>query len=237
MWGRSKCPQCKSVIRWYDNVPVVSFILLRSKCRNCKKKISWQYPLVEIGTGTLFALTGLKIIDASSVNTWLMAGHMLVFFSFLVVIFIYDWLYMEISSLVLWVAIVWTILFNLFFDWITNERGIAHILNLSTYSGVLGACAGFLFFFSLVAISKEKWMGEGDAYLAILLGLFLGWPKILPAVIIAFLIGAATGITLIAVEKKHMKSQIPFAPFLVLGTIISAFFYKEIVSWYFGFLF
>lgn len=218
-------------------MPVISFVLLRCKCRQCKKKISWQYPLVEISTGVLFALTGMNVVNVSSVNTWILAAHMLVIFSFLVIIFVYDWLYMEISSIVLWAAIIWTIFFNLFFDWMTQERGISHILNLLTYSGVLGACVGFLFFYSLVAVSKEKWMGEGDAYLAILLGLFLGWPKILPAIIIAFLIGAAAGIVLIMTRKKHMKSQVPFAPFLVLGTIISAFFYKEIVSWYFGFLF
>ena len=79
-------------------------------------------------------------------------------------------------------------------------------------------------------------MGIGDAYLAILLGLILGWPQIVFGLFLAFLLGSIYGIILIAMKKKTAKSQIPFAPFLVLGTVLAVFFYAPVVTWYFGLL-
>lgn len=76
-------------------------------------------------------------------------------------------------------------------------------------------------------------MGMGDAYLVVLLGLILGWPQVLLALFLAFAVGAIYGIILIALKKKKMKSQIPFAPFLILGTLAAMFFYGPITNWYF----
>jgi len=98
----------------------------------------------------------------------------------------------------------------------------------------LAAVAGFLFFFTLVAVSRERWMGWGDALLTILLGLVLGWPQILLALFLAFATGAFYGIILIVLKKKKLKSQLPFAPFLVLGTLVSIFWAAPIVKWYLG---
>lgn len=230
---RSRCPHCKTTISWYDNIPVISFILLKFHCRNCKAKISWQYPLVEIFTGLIFALVGwqyFKLVDAA---TWATTIYYLGIVSFLIVIAVYDFLYLEIPGLVLWPAIGWAIAFNLFFDWsvITFDN---NVLNLATYSGALGAGAAFLFFFLMVSASKEKWMGMGDAYLVILLGLVLGWPNILLSLMLAFSTGAIFGLLLIALKKKKLSSQIPFAPFLILGTLIAIFWSESIIGWYFG---
>ena len=228
---RSRCPHCKSVISWYDNIPVISFIILKFRCRNCKEKISFQYPLVEIFTGLVFAFVGYKYFNLNDTTTWATAIYYLGVASFLITIFVYDFLYMEIPGLVLWPAIGWTVVFNLFFDWGRVDFG-NNALNLATYSGMLGASVAFVFFFLLVAISKEKWMGMGDAYLVILLGLILGWPQILLGLMLAFSLGAIVGIVLIVAKKKKMSSQLPFAPFLVLGTIITMFWYAEILNWY-----
>jgi prepilin signal peptidase PulO-like enzyme (type II secretory pathway) len=149
------------------------------------------------------------------------------------VIFVYDFLYLEISGLVLWPAIAFTVVFNLFFDWGKVDFG-NNALNLATYSGALGATVAFTFFFLLVAVSKEKWMGMGDAYLVILLGLILGWPQILLGLMLAFSLGALSGIVLMLLKKKNMNSQIPFAPFLVLGSLITMFWYGPIMGWYLG---
>lgn len=229
--GRSKCPHCKTVIAWYDNIPVISFILLKFRCRNCKEKISFQYPLAEIFTGLIFALVGYKYFDLSDTATWATAIYYLGIASFLITIFVYDFLYMEIPGLVLWPAVGWTVGFNLFFDWGRLDFG-NNVMNLATYSGLLAAFAAFVIFFLLVAVSKEKWMGMGDAYLVILLGLILGWPQILLGLMLAFSIGAIVGIILIILKKKNMQSQIPFAPFLVLGTFIAMFWYGQIIGWY-----
>ncbi|KKR21365.1 MAG: Type 4 prepilin-like protein leader peptide-processing enzyme [Candidatus Moranbacteria bacterium GW2011_GWA2_39_41] len=235
--GRSHCTHCKTNIAWYDNIPVISFILLKFRCRNCKEKISWQYPLVEIFTGLLFALIGYKFFDATVVATWVSAIYYLGIVSFLLVIFVYDFLYMEIPGLALWPAMGYVIVFNLFFDWVGLKGGIGGqggvgILDGLVYAGTLGAVVAFAFFFAMVAISKEKWMGMGDAYLVILLGLILGWPNILLALMLAFSLGAIFGVVLILAKQKKMSSQIPFAPFLVLGTLITMLWYDQIVDWY-----
>jgi prepilin signal peptidase PulO-like enzyme (type II secretory pathway) len=228
---RSKCPHCKEQINWYDNIPLISFVLLKFRCRNCKEKISWQYPIVELFTALVFALVGYFFFDINDAGSWAAAIYYLGVVSFLITIATYDFLFMEIPGLVLWPAIGWTIAFNLFFDF-TALVPAADVLRIATYSGVLAAFTFFLVFFMMVAVSKEKWMGMGDAYLVILLGLLLGWPKILLALILAFSIGAIAGIFLILTKKKKLDSQIPFGPFLILGTLISLFFYESIVGWY-----
>lgn len=232
-WDRSQCPHCKNPIRWYDNIPVISFVLLRFQCRDCRAKISWQYPLVEIFTGAVFALIAARYFSVLDSSSWLPTVYLLGIASFLIVILVYDFLYMEIPALVLWLGMGWALVFNLHFDY--NLSGIdGNVFNVATYSGVFAALVAFSFFFSLVAISKEKWMGMGDAYLAILLGLVLGWPKILLGLMLAFALGAMIGIILIAFKKKTMQSQVPFAPFMVLGSFISLLFYREITDWYFS---
>lgn len=233
--GRSQCPHCKKTIRWYDNIPLLSFILLRFRCRYCRAKISFQYPLVEFFTGLLFALVGYKFFVAGDLAAWTTTLYYLGVVSFLVAIFVYDFLYMEIPDIVLWPAVAWVIAFGLYFDWTRADLNGA-ILNSNLYSGVLAAFAAFVFFFALVAVSKEKWMGMGDAYLVILLGLIVGWPNILLALFLAFSSGALFGLILIALKKKKMQSQIPFAPFLILGTFIAIFCADELINWYFGIL-
>lgn len=229
--GRSKCPHCQTMIRWYDNFPLVSFVILNAKCRDCKKPISWQYPLVEFFTGVLFVLVGMKFLVLGDMSTWMPAGYFLGVASFLVVIFVYDLLHMEIPNLVIWVAIFWSIVFNLILDWegkfLPNGP-----LGLLTFSGTLAAVSAFIFFFFLVIKSKEKWMGMGDAYLVIFLGLFLGWPNILLALFLAFSSGAIIGLLMVAIRKKGMKSPIPFAPFLVAGSIVAMLWGNQIINWY-----
>ncbi len=232
--GRSHCPKCKKKIRWYDNIPVLSFVFLGAKCRDCGKKISWIYPLVELLTGVIFAFLGTKFFVLSDPITWFSASYYLAIASILIVIFVYDWLYMEIPGLVLWLGVGIAIFGNLVIDLQKNVfRG--GILNSLTYSGVLAAFCAFIFFFTLSKVSKEKWMGMGDVFLVILLGLVLGWPKILLGLFLAFAIGAICGIILIVIGKKKMSSQIPFAPFLVLGTIVTMLYYEPLIGWYLHF--
>lgn len=232
VFSRSHCPHCKKIIRWYDNIPVVSFILLKFQCRECKKKISWQYPAVEMLTGLLFALCGAYFFNIYEPSSWSYAIYVLGIISALIAIFAYDFLYLEIPDMVLWPAVVWAISFGLFFSWNHAGAKAEQIPDFSIFSMALGASFGFAFFFFLSKISHEKWMGMGDAYLAILLGLVLGWPQILLALFLAFLIGSIYGIILIATGKYTLKSQVPFAPFLVFGTMITMFFYEPIIDWY-----
>lgn len=233
LMGRSYCRHCKAQIAWYDNIPFFSFLILKGRCRDCEKKISWQYPAVEIATGIIFAIVGYVYFDMANSASWMTTIYFLGIMSALLVIFVYDLLHMEIPGLILWPAIGWAIGFNLFFDFKSVEIG-NNILNSVTYSGALAGLVAFLFFFILVVVSKEKWMGMGDAQLAILLGLILGWPKIILGLMMAFFLGALIGLILIALKKKKMSSQLPFAPFMILGSLISLAFYFQISNWYFG---
>jgi leader peptidase (prepilin peptidase)/N-methyltransferase len=230
--GRSHCRKCRKIIRWYDNIPLLSFILLKFKCRECGEKISWQYPLVEFLTGLVFAFVAGKYFGLEDFSTWPITGAMLVLSGVLIVIFVYDLLYMEIPSLVLWPAVVLAMGLNFLLDW---GRESSVIWDRMFISGLLAAAVSFVFFFSLAFFSREKWMGMGDAYLVILLGLILGWPKILLGLFLAFAIGAICGIILIALKKKKMQSQLPFAPFLIVGTFLTLFYYEPVVTWYLGF--
>lgn len=218
--GRSHCPKCKAMIRWYDNVPLLSFILLKTRCRDCHEKISWQYPTVEIATGIIFALVASYFFVAEDPITWLATFYWLIIFSVLVVIFSYDFKHMEIPMVVLWIGIFVTVAYHLFADWVNFNQHL-DLLSINTYSGVLAGAIAFLLFFALSAGSKEKWMGMGDAYVALLAGLIIGWPGLMFVLFAAFTLGAIYGVTLIAMKKKSMKSQVPFAPFIVAGIFLS----------------
>ncbi len=91
-----------------------------------------------------------------------------------------------------------------------------------------------MFFLLIVLVSRGRWMGVGDIKLAFLMGLVLGWPNILVALLLAFYIGAIAGLVLIVYGRKKLKSEIPFGPFLVTGTFLALFFGNKLISWYFG---
>jgi leader peptidase (prepilin peptidase)/N-methyltransferase len=224
--GRSFCPNCAHVLSWKDLIPIFSFLILRGKCRYCGKKISLQYPLIELFTGILFLATFYHLRD----QLFSLQGIFTLFYywtilSSLIVIFVYDLKNYLIEEKIVYFSILVCLIFNLIFS-------ISEIKNKILSSLFLG-----LFFLSIVLVSKEKWMGMGDAKLGALIGIFLGWPKIIPALFFSFFVGSIFGIFLIILKKKSLKSEIPFAPFLVSGTIFSLFFGEKVIDWYFKFFY
>jgi leader peptidase (prepilin peptidase)/N-methyltransferase len=217
--GRSHCPHCKKKIRWFDNIPLLSFILLSAKCRDCGEKISWQYPIVEAITGIVFAVIGSYFFYSYDSSSWPLTFYYLAIFSLLLVIAVYDLKYMEIPMAVLWIGVAITAVYFLSSDWKSFNLAIS-ILDLKTISGILGGLVAFIFFFGLAAYSKETWMGYGDAYIGMLAGFIVGWPNIIWALMLSFAIGALVSIGLIIFHKKTMKSQVPFAPFLISGIFL-----------------
>ena len=209
--GRSYCPRCKHKLGFLDLIPVLSFFMLRGRCRYCKEKISWQYPMVEISTAAIFLL----IFNFQfSIFNFILA-------CFLIVIFVYDLKHYVIPDKVIYPAIG----VALVYDFLRSDfLGKSDLL-----ISALGAAA---FFLAIVLISRGKWMGVGDIKLAFLMGLILGYPNILVALFLAFLIGAIIGVGLMVFGKKTIKSEVPFGPFLVAGTFIALFFGKEIINWY-----
>jgi len=225
--GRSFCPRCKHVLNWQDLAPIFSFLILIGKCRYCKKKISWQYPAVELATGLLFLLifSALGGIPSLRDNFQTIASflYLLIISALLIVIFVFDLKNYIIPDKVLFPAIGLVFLFRIF-----NFSSLPNFL--------LSAFFASLFFFAIFFFSKGLWMGFGDVKLAFFMGLFLGFPNILAALFLSFLFGAIIGLSLIFLRKKSLKSELPFGPFLILGTFIALFWGNSLINWYLSLL-
>jgi prepilin signal peptidase PulO-like enzyme (type II secretory pathway) len=219
MSGRSFCPNCKHTLSFFDLFPVFSFLFLNAKCRYCHKKISWQYPLVEIATGLIFLL--IFYAKGGQAFSWNFLNIIFLFyiFSVLIIIFIYDLKHYLIPDKVLFPAIIISLLYNLI-----NWQNILNVL--------LAVVIASGFFLTIFLISRGKWMGFGDVKLAILMGLLLGFPSIIVALFLAFFLGAIIGLTLMILDKKGLKSEIPFGPFLITGTFLAFLWGSQIINWY-----
>jgi prepilin signal peptidase PulO-like enzyme (type II secretory pathway) len=216
--GRSFCPKCKKEIAWFDNVPILSFILLAGACRQCKKKISWQYPAVELAAGVIFMLIYRQFGLSYETLAYL------VFSGFLIVIFVYDLKYLLILDKVSVPAIITALILNIMLGRVLGDL-------------LLGALIGAGFFAAQYFFSRGKWVGDGDIRLGALMGLMLGWKLLLVALFLAYIIGAAYGLAAIALNKKKMGSQVPFGPFLTLATLIALLYGPGILNWYLNLIF
>ena len=227
--GRSMCPKCKKKITWYDNIPVLSYILLKAKCRHCKKSISLQYPIVEFVTAALFFLVFTMTTQSTpqdllyTSNFWLLVTTQLFTLCVLVVIFLYDLKWYLILDIVTMPSIVVIFILNL-------------LTGVSWYAMLISGIIGGSFFLIQFIISKGRWIGGGDIRLGFLMGIILGWPNILVALFIAYILGSIIGVGLIVIKKKKMDSQVPFGVFLTSATLVTMLWGQEILTWYLNFL-
>ena len=218
--GRSKCPHCGNILNWYDLIPLLSFIFLQGKCRYCQKKISFEYPLVEIFTGVLIAM--LFSIPQSSANLIFKTF----FISILVAVTVTDLKEMIIPDRVILPSIVIAfigVLILSFYPTFNPAYLVTNVLSGVTFGG---------FFLLLIIITRGRGMGGGDVKLGAFIGLVLGFPHFLLAIMLSFLTGAVISIILVFGGKKGLKSTIPFGPFLVLGSLITLFWGNKIIDWY-----
>ena len=237
VFKRSHCPHCKRQIRWYDNIPLLSFVILAGQCRECREKISWKYPAVELLTGLLYAAVAWKFLGGWGISAEkILAGNDIVEMSFwlftvsyLVLIFFHDLSYMLIPDAAVYPAIIVTLLFQ-YWKYLQGPLGIATLKN-PLVGSFFAAIVASLFFFFLIWVSRGKWIGGGDVKLGFLTGAIVGWPKILFALFFAYMIGAVVSLILIGLKKKTWKSQIPFGPFIVTGILIVMFFSEQIQFW------
>ncbi len=220
--GKSYCPYCHHDLGFWDLFPVLSFVFLKGKCRYCKGKISFQYPLVELITATIFFLVFIYLGSVISLQLF----FWLIIMAFLIGIFIFDLKYFiipdEITYSAIFLSIIWLV-YSFFIGTISSHEIILTIISS------LGAS---LFFFLIWFFSKGMAMGFGDVKLALLIGLLLGFPNTIVALFLGFLLGAIIGLAMIFLKKKEFVSEVPFAPFLVVGTIISFFFGNNMINWY-----
>jgi len=218
--GRSFCPKCKKQINWYDNIPLLSYFLLRAKCRWCREKISFQYPLVELITAILFLVVFLATynLQLTTYNLLLILRNW-TFTAFLIIIFLYDLKYYLIPDKISLPAMVVALIFNIF------------LYNIFINYLLAALIAGGFFFLQFI-ISKGKWIGGGDIRLGLLIGLMLGWPNVLVALTISYILGSIIGLGLIITKRATMKSQVPLGTFLSVGTLVALLWSEQIINWY-----
>lgn len=216
--GRSKCPKCKKILSFYDLLPVLSYIFLLGKCRYCKERISLQYPIVELSSGLLFVLS-YYLFGIS-----LLSFLYLLIFMLLIIVFVYDLKHLEIPELFSWIFLVLAITVGFY-------NGLYHL-----ESFLLGGLVGGGILGILVGISDEKWMGSGDIKIGLGLGFLLGFPNSLLFVILSFVFGAIIGILILAFGRGKLKTQLPFAPFLIISAIFCLIYGEKIINFYQNFV-
>ncbi len=198
--GRSFCPNCRRKISWFDNIPLLSFILLKGKCRNCKKKVSWRYPLVELLFGAITLLLFLKFGLTLEFIFYVLLSIILVS------IFVIDLMHQIIPDELVFAGTAISLLFNFSFG--------------NLFSGFLAAT----FLLVLHLITKGKGMGLGDVKLAILGGMVVGLNNVFYWLALAFLTGAVIGCILILGKSANLKSKIAFGPFLIAALLYEILF-------------
>ena len=216
--GRSGCMACGKELSWYELFPIFSFLFLRGRCKGCKTHISFQYPIVEFISGLFFTILFLKFQHAflfDTISFTVSYVYYSVVFSLLLVIAVYDLKHKIIPDMLAFIlgAVSFLGLF-LFVDCNFSPH-------LPTILEFLSGLFISLPFALMWLLSGGKWMGLGDAKLAISFGWLLGISAALSGLVISFWSGAIIGLILIAFSKKDsLKSEIPFAPFLVIGLLI-----------------
>ncbi|OGR40894.1 MAG: hypothetical protein A2X35_02880 [Elusimicrobia bacterium GWA2_61_42] len=216
MWPASRCPKCLAPIKFYDNIPVLSFLLLGGRCRSCHEPISFKYPAVELFTALLTALFAVKwLANPAWLAVALLAAYVLIIVS---VVDFETMLISDAFSLALFVLGLSGSFFNPYFSGSWAER---------LGGSVAGAAAGAGFIWALALLGKfiykKDAVGEGDIFLMGGIGALCGWQGVVSCVVMASFFGSVYGVTLLAMKRADRMSHMPFGPFLALGAVINLY--------------
>jgi len=217
--GRSMCPHCHHELGFFDLIPIISFFIRKKTCHYCHQKISWQYPFVEVSVAALFLFVAWVHADTAFQLSFFMIKDLVVV-TLLTVIFVYDFLYLEIWDRTTTIPALILFPLSIFFGWVSWQ------------SMLIGIGIGAGFFLLQYVVSKGKWVGGGDIRLGIFMGVVLGYPRVILALLFAYIIGAGISLLLIACKKKRLASETPFGTYLALGTCIALFWGDRIIDWY-----
>ena len=215
----SACPNCSSTIRFYDNIPVLSYLVLKGKCRSCDQSISIRYLLVELLTSG-FSATVAAVFGMTSLGV-----VYLVLIYILIVITVIDLYHMIIPDILVGLGLITGI-----------TAILLGVIDIGWKDAFIGALffGGFLYAVALVGkiIFKKEAMGMGDVKLGIMMGLFLGWKMSIMSLYVSFLVASFVGLVTIVTGQLKKGDRIPFGPFLAIGTILVMFFGQAILEFY-----
>lgn len=217
----SRCRTCGYQLRWYDNIPVLSWVFLRGRCRKCGVSVSIQYPIVELITGALFVLV-----------IWLtppgpLLATRLILVCILIALFGIDLEHQILPNVITLPGIAIGVLLSLIAPPGWRDALIGALLG----GGVLYAIAGAYYLWR-----REEGMGMGDVKMLAMIGAFLGWKAVLVTLVLSSFAGAIIGLALMAAERGTMKFALPFGTFLAIGAVVSMFVGEPLVAWYAGLL-
>jgi len=209
--GRSFCPKCKKKINWYDNLPLISFIILNNKCRNCKRVISSRYFIVELITGISFLLIYLNFKNP----------YTIIFLSILSLILIMIF-FIDLENFIIPDVLNFSIMFlALLKNFLPNlNTSFVQEINQSIIGGIVGYLSIWIIIFLYKTIKKIDGMGLGDAKLIAGIGLLFGWQSIPFVLFISSVLGLIFVIPSLLNKKKNMRSEIPFGPFIIAAGIV-----------------
>ncbi len=214
----SRCPQCGKRIRFYDNIPVISYIILRGRCRDCGKPISVRYPLMEGITGLLSISLFLKHNLSHQYFIFLMFSASLVVISFI------DLRHQIIPDAISLPGILAGFIISLIF------------VHITWYDSLIGIIAGggvlYLVAFLFEVITGKEGMGGGDIKLLAMIGAWMGWRALPFIILLSSLTGIFIGGGSLLISRQGLGARIPFGPFLALGTLVYLFLGNELISWY-----
>ena len=220
--NRSYCDFCGRQLFWYENVPVLSWIIQLGKTRCCGKKLPLQYPLLELSMGIIFLIiTILSPPDGGERYIYFVVSSLLMFS------LIFDLKYMILPDFANYSLIATSILLII----MGGHKG-------TPLQFILTGLGSLLFFFLLnrIKIRGSEAMGMGDVKYSLFMGLFLGWPNTLVAIYFAFVIGAIVSIVLLVFKIIKRENPIPFGPFLIIGTVVAKIYGEQIIKYFFGVL-
>jgi leader peptidase (prepilin peptidase)/N-methyltransferase len=214
----SRCPECRAPIRWFDNIPVLSYLILGGRCRACRARISLRYPIVELLTAVAFVVQGLAFADHPT-----LLGSRLVLTALLIVLFATDLETGRLPDMLTLpgaaIGLVWSIF---------GQPGFEDSL--------LGAALGA----GILLAIRWLWrwwrgadgMGLGDVKMLAMIGAFLGWRQILVVLCFASFAGAVVGVFLTALRRRTLQSRLPFGTFLALAAFAASVWGEALTAWY-----
>ncbi len=218
---RSRCPHCLTVIKWYHNIPLISWVALKAHCAYCSEPVSCRYPLVEALNGILFALFFYRFgLQSFTLVFWLLSAT-------LVVISFIDLDHQIIPDVISLPGILVGFLCSFAIPWVSWQGSLLGILIGG--GSLLVIALGYEF------LTKQEGMGLGDVKLLAMLGAFLGWPAILPIIFIGSVLGTVVGVPFMLIKKADRKLAIPFGPFLSVGALLYIYFvafWNPLMRWY-----
>ena len=218
-WPPSHCPHCQSPVRPYDNIPVVSYLLLKGRCRACGGSISVQYPIVELTTAVMFVAAYL-LFDSP------LFFQRVLFGCAMIVLFVIDLEHRILPDLITLPGIVAGFVFSFFMPpgWMNSLMGL-----------VIGGGSLWVMGEMYYLLRHEDGMGFGDVKMLAMIGAFLGWKLMLLTLVLSSFVGSVIGVAMIVSKRGGLKYALPFGTFLAIGAIVASVAGDHIVNWYASF--